>query len=446
MSSRESNRGGRGRGSRGRYSSSRGRSSGHSQETRTSDIYRRAEKCTINPELPTIVPIGFDCGPYVLLVGGTILDQKYNPPTKNMNVCDLPFDTVVVKEVTPVVKYLLTNTDDNATYFKNNTNMELIMSETKQNSLGVSFQHITNYNTYIDGNLQNKKLDNEFFKSDMNIRINNFKNIITSHKENPNPNHKLIFIRKSHSDEHHPNISIKENTIKPHPYSYAAKAVDFKDAKALSEYLKSIDITNFCIILFLCCKTCYANLNYTISEMKNSNILCFKTYEDTLLPYDKPYRDKLLTSPKFFTDCAYPILHSINNTNISILNTYESTYESTYKFIIENNTKNQDTLTKFEKLNDPSLDNLNIPIAKPRNPLSIKRHSMETPPVTAPKPTPPATAPKPPPPATAPRPLPRPSIVSGGGYRTKLKNSKNKHKYKNKTNSKKNQRNNNNII
>jgi hypothetical protein len=117
--------------------------------------------------------------------------------------------------------------------------------------LNVSFQHRKNYS------------ENSVFESDMLIRIQNLLTILQ------NKNQPMIFFRKSHSNFHHDN-----------DYKYATDSIDeIEDTHNLCDFLHSIGILTFKIILYLCCSKCHNSIDIK-SINSNPTIFCFKLLDD----------------------------------------------------------------------------------------------------------------------------------------------------------------------
>ena len=207
-----------------------------------------AQIINLDIKIPIIIPTGFDCGPSTMLRGSLDRPRKsqlsgyYNP--------DLPFDTVLLKEVTPIIDYFYDMKDkltlaSLADYFKDDTMQN--NNKLKRNMLNVSFQHRENYH------------DKNVFESDMLIRIQNLLTVLK------NKNQPMIFFRKSHSNCHHDN-----------EYKYATDSIDeIKDTYNLCDFLSSIGIVNFKIILYLCCFKCHKSINIDLIN-SNPTIFCFK--------------------------------------------------------------------------------------------------------------------------------------------------------------------------
>lgn len=229
--------------------------------------YAQIIKTHLDIIIPIIIPTGFDCGPSTMLRGS--LDRPRKDQLRGYYNPDLPFDTVLLKEVTPIINYFYSKKDEltldsledyfNDTTIHNNT--------LKRNMLNVSFQHRENYH--------NKNV----FESDMLIRIQNLLTVLQ------NKNQPMIFFRKSHSNCHHDN-----------DYKYATDSIDeIKDTHNLCDFLHSIGILTFKIILYLCCSQCHNSIDIE-SINSNPTIFCFKLLDDnisTTLPIYK-------TTPKEF--------------------------------------------------------------------------------------------------------------------------------------------------
>ena len=229
---------------------------------------------------PTIIPIGFDCGPSVLL-SGNLDDSKDKKDKKKSeitqyNFYDLPFSTILTKHIPTVFDLIL----------KNTLKDPLTLLEELKKKYGLRFSHINSYSKEnpIVGTEYNK-----MFIDDMVIRIRNLQQIMEIKK-----NFK-IFYRKSHSCCHHNS---------EYNYDYVTKDInDIEDSIALSRYLKENDV-NFKIVLFLCCNFCYGDKKAckdpTSAPEKgiindsglfnDHNILCIKTLYKNLkeeLPYSR---------------------------------------------------------------------------------------------------------------------------------------------------------------
>lgn len=211
------------------------------------DTYAQPIKI-LNSKIPIIIPTGFDCGPSTMLRGS--LDRPRKDQLRGYYNPDLPFDTVLLKEVTPIInyfydmKYKLTLASL-ADYFKDDTMQN--NNKLTRNMLNVSFQHRENYH------------DKNVFESDMLIRIQNLLTVLQ------NKDQRIIFFRKSHSNCHHDN-----------DYKYATDSIDeIEDTHNLCEFLSSIGIVNFKIILYLCCFKCHKSINIDLIN-SNPTIFCFK--------------------------------------------------------------------------------------------------------------------------------------------------------------------------
>ena len=318
------------------------------------------------PNKPIIIPIGFDCGPS-FSISLDIFNTDKNIPKKikdrsEKNIFDLPFDTVVIKRVKPLIKFIYSE-----------KNIESYLKETKQcgektkcNDLDVSFQHKYNYK------------DEDAFNNDMKKRILNLQVILTSSIQNIITN-KLIFFRKSHSAEHH-NPS--------HAYQYAAEAIDIDDAIELAKYLKSININNFQIILFLCCKKCYENIDKDkYVEMKDLGIVCFRTYRDNT--ESDPFE---LTQPRLFRDIAYALFTKMILGDI-IYNKKPLVFKELYDYITQElRTSSNDSKTNPQKKAQytKSLDEFTTQ-NEPLLPLYTTQPSLPNSPLPNPNPNPPLT-------------------------------------------------------
>lgn len=211
------------------------------------DTYAQPIKI-LNSKIPIIIPTGFDCGPSTMLRGS--LDRPRKDQLRGYYNPDLPFDTVLLKEVTPIINYFYDMKDkltlaSLADYFKDDTMQN--NNKLTRNMLNVSFQHRENYH------------DKNVFESDMLIRIQNLLTILQ------NKDQRIIFFRKSHSNCHHDN-----------DYKYATDSIDeIEDTHNLCEFLSSIGIVNFKIILYLCCFKCHKSINIDLIN-SNPTIFCFK--------------------------------------------------------------------------------------------------------------------------------------------------------------------------
>ena len=259
------------------------------------DYHYLAQPFNPNPphfyiQKPTIIPIGFDCGPSVFLSGNLddpkVKKDKKRSEIKQYNFYDLPFSTILTKHIPTVFDLILTNSLEEP----------LRLLEELKTTHGLRFSHIDSYSKEypIDGNGTEY---NQMFIEDMIIRIRNLQQIMEQ------KNNFKIFYRKSHSCCHH-NSEYKYDTI--------TTENDIIDSIALSEYLKKNNV-NFKIVLFLCCNSCYGDktkCNTTKTEPKgiidNSrlfdehNILCIKTLY-------KNFEESPLfrTIPKQFTNISY---------------------------------------------------------------------------------------------------------------------------------------------
>ena len=260
------------------------------------DYHYLAQPFNPNPphfdvQKPTIIPIGFDCGPSVFL-SGNLDDSKVKKDKKKSeitqyNFYDFPFSTILTKHIPTVFDLILTNSLEEP----------LRLLEELKTTHGLRFSHIDSYSKEypIDGNGTEY---NQMFIEDMVMRIRNLKQIMEQ-KDNFK-----IFYRKSHSCCHH-NSEYKYDTI--------TTENDIIDSIALSKYLKNNNV-NFKIVLFLCCNSCYGDktkCTTTKTEPKgiidNSrlfdehNILCIKTL------YKNFEEEKALfrTIPKQFTNISY---------------------------------------------------------------------------------------------------------------------------------------------
>ena len=141
------------------------------------DNYAQIIKTPLDIKIPIIIPTGFDCGPSTMLRGS--LDRLRKDQLRGYYNPDLPFDTVLLKEVTPIINYFYSKKDELTLdsledYFNDTT----IHNTLKRNMLNVSFQHRENYH--------NKNV----FESDMLIRIQNLLTVLQ------NKDQRIIFFRK----------------------------------------------------------------------------------------------------------------------------------------------------------------------------------------------------------------------------------------------------------
>ena len=229
---------------------------------------------------PIIIPIGFDCGPSTFLRGS--LDRfKIDTNITQYNICDLPFDTVILNESKPIIEYfkdkLNSMTAEDLQTLPNDTIFFDDYLSFKKPM--ISFKHDGNYINY------------ETFKSDMIIRI---KNLLTIMKM-PNDLNCKIFFRKSHSKCHHA----------PDLYNFAANSTDLSDAITLSKYLKDNHIENFKIVLFICCEHCYDTHEFDVNFngellFTDHNILCVKTIDNNI---DGKF-EIIKTKPRIFNNIA----------------------------------------------------------------------------------------------------------------------------------------------
>jgi len=143
------------------------------------DNYAQIIKTPLDIKIPIIIPTGFDCGPSTMLRGS--LDRLRKDQLRGYYNPDLPFDTVLLKEVTPIINYFydmkdkltLASLED---YFKDDTMQN--NNKLTRNMLNVSFQHRENYH------------DKNVFESDMLIRIQNLLTVLQ------NKDQRIIFFRK----------------------------------------------------------------------------------------------------------------------------------------------------------------------------------------------------------------------------------------------------------
>ena len=248
-----------------------------------------------NPSI--IIPTGFDCGPSTILRGS--LDRPRKKKLPNYYNPDLPFDTVLLKEVTPIIEYFLKNSkdktlddltlDDFREYFLENNIKQNEKCTKNTNKFDVSFEHKGNYDT-VDTS-----------KMDMMIRIKNLLKILKDNQM------QKLFFRKSHSECHHNN-----------DYQYATEDIDdIKDSIDLCEYLNREGITNFIIILYLCCKKCYTTVNVEALST-NPHIFCFKTLDNNTIdtsPIFKTTPAVFIESVKILFMTKYDDLVSLKTSN-----------------------------------------------------------------------------------------------------------------------------------
>jgi len=270
----------RGRGTGTGTGNSRGRSN-HQQEVKkiiTDTSYNYAKYIKISDSKPIIIPIGFDCGPSTLLRGSLVEPRNKEP--KTYNIVDLPFDTIILKESTPIITDFM-NIIEGIDINKLSTDTKIFNHFFTNPS--ISFEHQYSYD------------NNTTFKNDMIIRIINLLFILST-KDDLNCK---IFFRKSHSDYHHTDATAYKSAADSKPN-------DLQDAINLSKYLKSLQITNFKIVLYLCCKQCYDdNINFNGKNIydKDKHILCVRTIDTIIRPEKAIDR----TMPPIFGDSAYKL-------------------------------------------------------------------------------------------------------------------------------------------
>ena len=303
---------------------------------------------------PIIIPLGFDCGPADFLRGSlvpptqvlqSLIKKKLNPTLdgyrkyktetiKEFNFCDLPFDTVVLKDVTPIIVSMLfgkLNTDlkqilgekleneipitesynlgDNNNLIENKTNLTNtayldkfinfgltdyldVSQDTQllQNKFNVSMKHKESYSTYKQ------------FCEDMKIRMCNLLKIME--KKDHKTEHFKVFFRKSHCTCHH---NIKYN------YAFSTPFCDLDDCINLSKILKTHGYKNFIIVLFICCRkpectTKTPNTPNTPDLLSIHNIF-YEEIDDTSDVEEDPLKRTL---PKTFVDKAYDLFKNDN--------------------------------------------------------------------------------------------------------------------------------------
>lgn len=172
------------------------------------------------------------------------------------------------------------------------------------NDYGIFFNHINDY-VIKEGKVNS-------FKDDMEIRLQNLVSALYSHNLK-------IFFRKSHSDKHHNSPSREKPDDNR---EYAIQNSDIDDLIDLHSYLPTVGITNFRIVLFLCCGKCYKS-NERLKELIDLDILCFNTFENG---------DERLTIPKQFTDFTYPLFKG------NVILKLKTEYETVLKDLFEKQT------------------------------------------------------------------------------------------------------------
>jgi len=300
---------------------------------------------------PIIIPLGFDCGPADFLRGSLdppkqaleSLIYKNRAPTidsyrkykteniKQFNFCDLPFDTVVLKDVTPIIVSML--------FGKLNTDLKQILGEKLENEIPITESYNLGNNNNLTENKKNLSntayldkfinfgledylnvsqdpnlLQNKFnvsmehkgsystyetFCKDMKIRMCNLLKIME--KKDHKTEHFKVFFRKSHCTCHHnPDYN----------YTFATPFCDLDDCVNLSKILKTHGYKNFIIVLFICCTKpeCTTKTPITTDLLSIHNIFYEKIKDTSIVEADPLKR----TLPKTFEDKAYDLFKNDN--------------------------------------------------------------------------------------------------------------------------------------